>query len=124
MMRRETVIPISDKIQHPKKKAFIAAYRKIGVISRACAEARVNRSTYYEWSEHDTDFATACGIAIAEFGDRLVEKCNRLGLEQDNVPLLIVALKMAGRFVEYTPPPAPPPRIYEREVAGDRVTAN
>ena len=55
------------------KKRFLAAYAHTGVILHACRAANVGRTTYYEWTEQDPDFATAAGFALAEAGDRLEE---------------------------------------------------
>jgi hypothetical protein len=114
-------------IEHPKKRAFVAALARRGTVRAACQAAGIGRTTYYEWAEQDDHFVAACGLARQEFADALEEQCSKLALREKNVTALIVALKMAGRFTEYQPAPAPPPRIYEREVgvgvAGDRVTA-
>lgn len=63
-----------DKIQHPKKRAFLAAYAKCGIIGTACRLAGINRWTYYHWSEHDADFSTAAGRAKADAADLLEEE--------------------------------------------------
>ena len=109
------------EIGHAKKRAFCAAFARKGTILDACKAAGISRQTYYNWSEHDPAFVAAVGLARAEFGDALEAKCYRMALKGDaSVPLLIVGLKMAGRFVDYGPQVATTlPRIYEREVARD-----
>lgn len=92
----------SNAIRHPKKRAFLAAYRNTGNIRVATEAAGVNRCTFYEWAEHDEIFALAAEQAKAEFGDLLERKLSEMAFEADNVTALIVALKMAGRFVDKT----------------------
>lgn len=67
-------IAAPDTIQHPKKRAFLAAYAKCGIIGTACRLAEINRWTYYHWAEHDADFATAAGRARADAADLLEEE--------------------------------------------------
>jgi hypothetical protein len=89
-------------IRHPKKRAFLAAYRQSGNIRASCEAADVARSQFYVWCECDDRFAVATRVAKEEFGDLLEAKLSQLAMRQDNVTALIVALKMAGRFVERT----------------------
>lgn len=56
---------------HPKKRAFLAAFAERGNIVHACRAAKVGRQTYYDWTEHDEEFALAAKIAQAEANDRL-----------------------------------------------------
>jgi hypothetical protein len=85
--------------QHPKKRAFLEAYAKCGIIATACRYAEINRGTYYLWTEHDEEFAAAAKRAYAEACDYLEE----------------VALQRAtiGREVVK--------EIYERDDAGEPV---
>jgi hypothetical protein len=96
------MVAVSDwhSMAHPQKRAFLTALSRKGTIRAACQAAGVGRRTYYHWTENDDEFVAAVGIAKAEFGDRLEEKCSRLGLDDKNVTALIVSLKMAGRYVE------------------------
>lgn len=71
---RGRVIDAPDRIQHPKKRAFLAAYAKCGIIGTACRLAGLNRWTYYHWSEHDADFVAAAGRARADAADLLEEE--------------------------------------------------
>jgi len=89
-------------IRHPQKRAFLTAFRNTGNVRKSTEAAGVDRTTFYKWCEHDEDFALAAELAKAEFGDLLEEKLSQMVFEADNVTALIVALKMAGRFVEKT----------------------
>jgi len=88
------------KIGHPKKHAFLAAYADSGNIRASCKAAGVVRQTYYDWQEQDDHFSTACGLAKAEYGDALEAELTRQVMSDHNTTALIVALKMAGRFVD------------------------
>jgi hypothetical protein len=61
----------TDASRHPKKAAFLAAYRVSGNISTACIAAGIHRSTYYDWTEKDDAFTPAAQQALAEAGDLL-----------------------------------------------------
>src|SRR5688500_11364022 len=87
-------------IGHPKKRAFLAAYARVGTIRAGCEKAGIARQTYYDWTEHDEQFVMAANLAKQEYADRLEEKLSELSMDKDNVTALIVALKIAGRFVE------------------------
>ena len=66
-------IDTPDNIVHPKKRAFLAAYSKCGIISTAARIAGISRWTYYHWTEHDEGFAAAAKAAYAEACDYLEE---------------------------------------------------
>lgn len=63
--------------QHPKKRAFLAAYAKCGIIAMACRYAEIDRGTYYLWMEHDEEFAARAGLAVAESKDHIEEEALR-----------------------------------------------
>jgi hypothetical protein len=92
--------PNPYKIQHPKKRAFLACFANSGNIRMSCAAAKINRTTYYDWREHDEQFDAACHQAKAEYGDLLEDELKQQIFLQHNTTALIVALKMAGRFVD------------------------
>ena len=49
-----------DKSRHIKKEAILQALENsLGVVTIACKQADVPRSTYYKWLKEDTDFAKA-----------------------------------------------------------------
>ena len=57
----------SDAIVHPKKAAFLAAYREMGNIAGAARAAEVGRQTHYEWlgdPDYAREFADAKEDAI------------------------------------------------------------
>lgn len=60
--------------QHPKKRAFLEAYAKCGIIGTACRLVGINRGTYYLWAEHDDEFVAAASRARADAADLLEEE--------------------------------------------------
>jgi len=48
-----------DKSRHIKKESVLKALEQsLGVVTMACKQAKVPRSTYYKWLNEDEDFAT------------------------------------------------------------------
>lgn len=74
----------NKKLQRKKQKAFIAAYKECGNISRACDIAEITRTTHYRWLKEDDyreNFEKAGEVAV----DRLEEEARRravLGVEE------------------------------------------
>jgi len=73
----DAAIDTPDRITHPKKRAFLAAYARCGIIATAARHAEITRWTYYHWTEHDDDFAAAAKLAYAEAGDYIEEEALR-----------------------------------------------
>jgi len=49
-----------DKSRHIKKEALLQALEKsLGVVTVACKQADIPRSTYYKWLKEDEEFAKA-----------------------------------------------------------------
>ncbi len=53
----------TDKIGHPKKRAFLAAFRETASVSRAATMAGIRRGTHYDWLK---DEAYAASFRIAQ----------------------------------------------------------
>lgn len=50
---------MADKILHPKKRAFLAAYVRVASITKAAEIAGISRESHYEWKASDPDYARA-----------------------------------------------------------------
>jgi len=59
------------------QERFLAAFARIGVIRHAAKAAKVDRSTVYDWQEHDAAFSVRFGQARAESDDRIREEIHR-----------------------------------------------
>ena len=86
-----------DKSRHIKKKSILEALEKsLGVVTVACKQADVPRSTYYKWLNEDEDFAKAVkdieNIAL-DFGESQLHK--QIG--DGNTSATIFFLKTKGK---------------------------
>jgi len=86
-----------DKSRHIKKESILEALEKsLGVVTVACKQADVPRSTYYKWLNEDEDFAKAVkdieNIAL-DFGESQLHK--QIG--DGNTSAAIFFLKTKGK---------------------------
>jgi hypothetical protein len=51
---------MANKTQHNKKALIAAMEKHLGVVSSACKEVGLNRSTYYDYYNNDPEFKKAC----------------------------------------------------------------
>jgi hypothetical protein len=68
-------------IQHPQKRAFLAAYAEVGTITHAAQAAGIYRGTVYEWCESDPAFADAWDAAKEAFADLLEREARRRAVD-------------------------------------------
>ena len=66
---------------HPKKRAFLAAYRETGNVKLACESGRVGRSSHYRWLEQDPDYAEEFEQAQKDAVDVLEAEARRRAVE-------------------------------------------
>ena len=83
----EISIVLSDKIVHPKKRAFLAAYAECGTVTRAAEIAGIDRQTYYDWSKSDPEFVKAAEAAYDMAGERLEQEARRRAVEGVQKPV-------------------------------------
>ncbi len=86
-----------NESRHIKKESIIAALEKsLGVVTVACKQADVPRSTYYKWLNEDEEFAKAVkdieNIAL-DFGESQLHK--QIG--DGNTSATIFFLKTKGK---------------------------
>lgn len=72
---------MGDKIQHPKKRAFLAAYAKCGTIRKSAKIAKIDRTTHYAWMNDDLQYAHEFEEAKEDFIETLEEEADRRGSE-------------------------------------------
>ena len=65
---------------HPKKRAFLAAYRETGNIRLACQAAQIGRSSHYRWLD-DPDYAEEFERAKKDAVDVLEAEARRRAVE-------------------------------------------
>ena len=68
----------NGEIRHPKKRAFLAAYAGLGVVSKAANVAGINRSTHQGWMRDVGDEGDKYRAAFEDAHD---EACGVLELE-------------------------------------------
>jgi len=86
-----------DKNRHIKKEAILQALENsLGVVTVACKQTDIPRSTYYKWLKEDQDFARAVkeieNIAL-DFGESQLHK--QIG--DGNTSATIFFLKTKGK---------------------------
>ncbi len=62
-------------------RAFLAAFRLTGDITRAAAAAKIDRSLHYQWKRSSPSYAEAFKRACDEFGDDLEAEAIRQAKE-------------------------------------------
>jgi hypothetical protein len=70
-----------------RKRIFLEAYQKNGVLKYACAAANVHRQTYYDWLRDDPTFATAAREAREVAIEALEEEAHRRAIEGVEDPI-------------------------------------
>ena len=108
---------MAPRLQQEKKTKFLAAYAECGTIPHAALAAGVDRGTAVRWRKSDPRFAARFETAEEQATDGLEAEARRRAFEGVEEPvfhqgvriatvrkysdtLLIVLLKMKGRFVE------------------------
>lgn len=84
-MASQEAASATARIRHAKKRAFLAAFAKTGIVGAAAEEAGIHRSSVRIWRAQDPDFAAAYEAAYDEAGDHLEREALRratLGVEE------------------------------------------
>ena len=76
-----------DKRRHPKKAAFLAAFRESGNVTVAAEAARITRQTHYKWLAEDAAYAEEFADANDQAVDRLEEEARRRAIEGVEEPV-------------------------------------
>jgi hypothetical protein len=76
----------------------------LGIVSRACKDANINRSTHYDWMENDPEYSKAVN-EISEIAIDAVESELFKQIKEGNVTAIIFYLKTKGKkrgYIERT----------------------
>jgi hypothetical protein len=73
--------PLSPRVRHQKKQAFLASFAVMGNISAACREAGIHRDTYRYWMEHDEVFGFYVATANQVATEHLEETAYKRAVE-------------------------------------------
>ena len=63
------------------KRTFLTDYAQWANITAACAAACISRTTFYQWQEHDEDFALGVRAAAEAATERLEREAYRRAIE-------------------------------------------
>lgn len=83
----QTGTPKKRARQRKHKRAFLAAFRVNGNVSRSADAAGVSRSRHYEWLDDDDDYKRAFADAEDEAGDKLEAEARRRAIEGVEEPV-------------------------------------
>ncbi len=72
--------PKSPALRDAKKRAFLASYAKLGVITEAAEAAEIDPGTVTRWREADPEFAAAEAAALARSVDEARIELRRRGI--------------------------------------------
>lgn len=89
-------------IDHPKKRAFLAAYRETCNVRLAADMAETSRSSVYRWRDQDTEFEEAFELARADAADILEAEAHRRAVEGVEKPVGWYMGEPGGTVREYS----------------------
>lgn len=76
----------TNKSEHTKQRAFLAAYKTLGIVSQACRAAECSRTQVYEWLK-DRDFKRQMDAAREEACDTLESEAMRRAVQGYEQPV-------------------------------------
>ena len=89
-----------NKTEHHKKALLEALTKSLGIVTTACKQADVGRTTYYQWLREDPDFKKAVAdikdIAL-DFAESQLHK----QIQEGNTTATIFFLKTQGKSRGY-----------------------
>ena len=92
-MAKEDLLDVDEETYVPyltiAQKRFLAAYSRLGIITAAVLEAKINRSSHYKWIEDSPDYRIAFVEADQESKDIILAACRKVALDEGNVPMPI-----------------------------------
>lgn len=85
-----------------RKAAVLAALEKsLGIVTRACRQAKVGRTAFYEWCKNDPDFKSQVDD-ITQIALDFVEEQHYELIKEKNPASIIFHLKTKGKSRGYT----------------------
>lgn len=55
----DKAVHLFEKLEDPKQRAFVGAFRLTGIIKKASAETGIDRKTHYAWMSNDESYRAA-----------------------------------------------------------------
>lgn len=91
-----------DKSRHIKKEALLTALEKsLGVVTLACKNADIPRSTFYKWLKDDAEFRHKVKL-IEDIALDFAESKLHQQIAENSTPATIFYLKTKGKSRGYT----------------------
>jgi hypothetical protein len=83
-------------MEHTKKTMLEALEKSLGVVTTACKQANVGRTTHYRWMEEDKEYreaVTALKLVALDFAESKLHS----SIAEGNVTAIIFYLKTKGK---------------------------
>lgn len=77
------------------KDRFLAAFARLGTVTRAAEECGLSRQAHYNWLAEDENYALRFGQAKAEATDRILGEIRRRAIEGVDEPIFYKGQKVA-----------------------------
>lgn len=84
-------------VRHAKKRAFIAAFSKCGIIKRSAKAAGIDRDTYRRWRMSDPEFAAKVEEAGEDAADFLEAVALRRAVKLNGSDTMLIFMLKAVR---------------------------
>lgn len=90
----------TNKIQQTKKALLLALEQSLGVVTQACRQVGINRTTFYKYVNEDTEFAAAVKD-MSEIAVDFVESKLFKQIRESNTAATIFYLKTKAKHRGY-----------------------
>lgn len=89
-----------NKTEQHKKALLEALTKSLGIVTTACKQVGVGRTTYYQWMRDDADFKTAV-LDVKEVALDFAESQLHKQIQEGNTTATIFFLKTQGKARGY-----------------------
>ena len=89
-----------NKTEHHKKALLEALTKSLGIVTTACKQADVGRTTYYQWLREDPDFKRAVND-VKEIALDFAESQLHKQIQEGNTTATIFYMKTQGKTRGY-----------------------
>lgn len=96
MAKRKTNDVVADKTNTLKRAMIVALEKSLGIVSTACKEVKINRSTHYDWMKLDEEYKREVDSILDIALDFAESKLFRQ-IDAENMTATIFYLKTKGK---------------------------
>jgi hypothetical protein len=90
-----------NRIQHPNKRAFLAAIAESGNVTSAARITGLDRTNHYNWMQDDPEYAAAYKVAVETAAENLETEARRRAVQGTNKPVFYKG-EECGTVQEYS----------------------